>query len=76
MTDEEYLQVLKGKSSEFSDEQLLELATIADAAYKRNFCQLYEPQDFAEEFIDNFVTNLEKLPPEISQVLKDKILQL
>ena len=76
MTNEELLQAIKERSAEFSNEQLLQLAELADLAYKRNFCQLYTQEDFIEEFVDTFLQSLKNLPPEVEQALKEKILNL
>lgn len=76
MTQQDLIQTIKDRIKEFTNDQILDAATIVDEAFKRNFQQFYEKEDHAEEFIDTFVESINNLPPELAQVLKDKINQL
>lgn len=71
-----FIDELKAAAAQFSDQELLDAATLANEAYKRNFCQFYTDEDFLEEFVDNLVTTLNQLPADLSQAIKEKILSL
>lgn len=71
-----FVDELKAAAAQFSDQELLDAATLANEAYKRNFCQLYTEEDFLEEFVDSLVMTLNHLPADLSQAIKEKILSL